>query len=133
MRVVDVDFTDYDITFLAGGRRASYDLGFSPVLAEEVCEAYYASNQLGIGGVLQGVLGLINAKDRRGKLLIVGRRRTGVTDKQIKELGIEITPQHREADLRKAGGAFESNTRFVDSLATRVVVDDEARFVTGQN
>ncbi len=58
---------------------------------------------------------------------------TGVTDKQIKELGIEITPQHPETELRKAGVIFESQTAFRDMLATHVVVDDEQRFVTGQN
>ena len=132
-RIDDVDFTQYDIIFMSGGWGAAYDLGYSPVLAEKVSEAYYASNEPVIGGVCHGVLGLINAKDRDGKPLIAGRRMTGVTDKQIKELGIEITPQHPEAELRKAGVIFESNTRFVDFLATLVVVDDEERFVTGQN
>jgi putative intracellular protease/amidase len=118
---------------MSGGWGAAYDLGYSPVLAEKVSEAYYASNEPVIGGVCHGVLGLINAKDRDGKPLIAGRRMTGVTDKQIKELGIEITPQHPETELRKAGVVFESNTRFIDFLATLVVVDDEERFVTGQN
>ena len=133
MRIDDVDFTQYDIIFMSGGWGAAYDLGYSPVLAEKVSEAYYASNEPVIGGVCHGVLGLINAKDRDGKPLIAGRRMTGVTDKQIKELGIEITPQHPETELRKAGVIFESNTRFMDFLATRVVIDDEKRFVTGQN
>ena len=133
MRIDDVDFTQYDIIFMSGGWGAAYDLGYSPVLAEKVSEAYYASNEPVIGGVCHGVLGLINAKDRDGKPLIAGRRMTGVTDKQIKELGIEITPQHPETELRKAGVIFESNTRFMDFLATLVVVDDEERFVTGQN
>ncbi len=133
MRIDDVDFTQYDIIFMSGGWGAAYDLGYSPVLAEKVSEAYYASNEPVIGGVCHGVLGLINAKDRDGKPLIAGRRMTGVTVKQIKELGIEITPQHPETELRKAGVVFESNTRFIDFLATLVVVDDEERFVTGQN
>ena len=133
MRIDDVDFTQYDIIFMSGGWGAAYDLGYSPVLAEKVSEAYYASNEPVIGGVCHGVLGLINAKDRDGKPLIAGRRMTGVTDKQIRELGIEITPQHPETELRKAGVVFESNTRFIDFLATLVVVDDEERFVTGQN
>ncbi|MDB2691587.1 type 1 glutamine amidotransferase domain-containing protein [Luminiphilus sp.] len=134
MRIDDVDFTQYDIIFMAGGFGAAYDLGYSPVLAEKISEAYYASNEPVIGGVCHGVLGLINAKDRDGKSLIAGRRMTGVTDKQIKELGIiEITPQHPETELRKAGVIFESNTRIMDFLATLVVVDDEERFVTGQN
>lgn len=56
-----------------------------------------------------------------------------MTDKQIRELGIELTPLHPETELRKAGVVFESQTAFRDLFATHVVVDDEQRFVTGQN
>ena len=65
--------------------------------------------------------------------MIAGRRVTGVTDKQIKELGIELTPLHPETELRKAGAKFESQSAFRDFFATHVVIDDEQRFVTGQN
>ena len=133
IRIDEVDFTQYDIVFLSGGWGAAYDLGYSPVLAEKITEAYYAEGKPVIGGVCHGVLGFINAKDRDGNLLIAGRRMTGVTDKQIKELGISVTPQHPETELRKAGVIFESNTAFRDLFATHVVVDDEQRFVTGQN
>ena len=80
-----------------------------------------------------GLLGLVNAKDQQGNILIAGRKMTGVTDKQIKELGIEVTPLHPETELRKAGAVFESQSAFRDIFATHVVVDDEQRFVTGQN
>ena len=133
IKIDDVDFTQYDIIFLAGGWGAAYDLGYSPVLANKISDAYYADKTPVIGGVCHGVLGLINAKDRAGNLLIAGRLMTGVTDKQIKELKIEITPQHPETELRKAGARFESETAFRDMFATHVVVDDEKRFVTGQN
>lgn len=133
LRIDDVDFTEYDIIFLSGGWGAAYDLGYSPVLAEKISDAYYGEKRAVIGGVCHGVLGLINAKDREGNLLIAGRRMTGVTDKQIKELGIEITPQHPETELRKAGVVFESQSAFLDFFATHVVVDEEQRFVTGQN
>jgi len=133
IKIDDVDFTRYDIIFLAGGWGAAYDLGYSPVLANKISEAYYDDNQPVIGGVCHGVLGLINARDREGKLLIAGRRMTGVSDKQIVELGIEVTPQHPETELRKAGALYESQTAFNDMFATHVVVDDEKRFVTGQN
>jgi putative intracellular protease/amidase len=131
LRIDDVDFTQYDIIFLAGGWGAAYDLGYSPVLAKKISEAYYAQTPV-IGGVCHGVLGLINAKDRDGNPLIAGRRMTGVSDKQVKELGIEITPQHPEAELRKAGALYESQPAFLDFFATHVV-DEEQRFVTGQN
>jgi putative intracellular protease/amidase len=133
IKIDDIDFSEYDIIFLAGGWGAAYDLGYSDLLAEKVSNAYYADREPVIGGVCHGVLGLINAKDRDGNLLIAGRRMTGVSDKQIKELNIEVTPQHPETELRKAGALYESQTAFRDLFATHVVVDDEKRFVTGQN
>lgn len=127
-----IDFTQYDIIFLAGGWGAAYDLGYSQVLGDKISQAYYAQTPV-IGGVCHGVLGLINARAYDGSLLIAGRRMTGVSDKQIKELGIDSTPQHPEAELRRAGAVYESATAFRDFFATHVVVDEEQRFVTGQN
>ena len=81
----------------------------------------------------EGALGFIRARDRDGRLLIAGRKMTGVSDKQVHELGIDVTPQHPETELRKAGVLYESATAFRDLFATHVVVDQEQRFVTGQN
>jgi putative intracellular protease/amidase len=131
--VADVDIGQYDIVFLSGGWGAAYDLAQSPELAAKVSQSYYGDKSAIIGGVCHGVLGLVNARDRNGELLIAGRRMTGVTDKQIKELGIELTPLHPETELRKAGAVYESQTAFRDAFATHVTVDDERRFVTGQN
>ena len=131
--VAEVDIGQYDIVFISGGWGAAYDLAQSPALAAKVSEAYYGGKEAIIGGVCHGVLGLVSARDRDGNLLIAGRRMTGVTDKQIKELDIEITPLHPETELRKAGAVFESQTAFRDVFATHVAVDDEQRFVTGQN
>jgi len=131
--IAEVNIDQYDIVFMSGGWGAAYDLAQSPELAAKVSESYYGDKAAVIGGVCHGVLGLVNARARDGKLLIAGRRMTGVTDKQIKELDIEITPRHPETELRKAGVVFESQTAFKDMLATHVTVDDEQRFVTGQN
>ena len=133
LAIADVDISQYDIVFISGGWGAAYDLAQSPVMATKVSEAYYGERTAVIGGVCHGVLGLVNAKDKEGNTLIAGRRMTGVTDKQVKELGIEITPLHPETELRKAGALFESQTAFRDIFATHVVVDNEQRFVTGQN
>jgi putative intracellular protease/amidase len=131
--IAEVDIDQYDIVFISGGWGAAYDLAQSPVLAEKVTESYYGDKAAIIGGVCHGVLGLVNARDREGNLLIAGRRMTGVSDKQVKELGIEITPMHPESELRNAGAIYESQTAFRDFFATHVVVDNEQRFVTGQN
>ena len=130
--ISEIDFTEFDIIFLSGGWGAAYDLGFSDLLGMKISEAYYSSEAI-IGGVCHGVLGLIKAKDKNGNLLIAGRNMTGVTDKQVQELGITMTPQHPETELRKAGVIFKSNTRFRDMFANLTIVDDEKRFVTGQN
>ena len=132
LRIDDVDFTRYDAIFIAGGWGAAYDLGYSDVLGKKVSEAYYAETPI-LGSVCHGALGFIRAKDRNGNLLIAGRKMTGVSDKQVHELGIDVTPQHPETELRKAGAIYESETAFQDLFATHVVVDDEQRFVTGQN
>jgi len=129
----DVDFTQYDAIFVAGGWGAAYDLGYSDTLAKKISQAYYAPNEPLIGSVCHGALGLVNATDTDGNKLIAGRQMTGVTNKQIKELGIDITPMHPETELRKAGAAFESQSAFLDFFATHVAIDSEQRFITGQN
>ena len=131
--IAEVDMDQYDIIFISGGWGAAYDLAQSLALATKIGASYFSKKQPIIGGVCHGVLGLVNAADPEGNLLIAGRRMTGVTDKQIRELGIEFTPKHPEEELRKAGVIFESKTAFLDFLATHVTVDDEQRFVTGQN
>ena len=128
-KITDIDFTTYDIIFLAGGWGAAYDLGYSDELGQKISDAYYTGNSI-IGGVCHGPLGLIRAKDKDGKLLIAGRRMTAVTDKQIRQLFITATPQHPEAELRKAGALFESQSKLIDMFATHVVTDNEKRFVT---
>lgn len=132
LKIADIDFTQYEAIFLSGGWGAAYDMGFSEVLGEKISEAYYAETPI-IGSVCHGALGLIQAKDTTGNYLITGRTMTGVTDKQIKELGIAVTPQHPETELRKLGVNFKSNSAFRDFFAHITVVDEERRFVTGQN
>ena len=132
LKIDDVDFTEYDVIWMAGGWGAAYDLGQSEILGKKVSEAYYAEKPI-IGSVCHGALGLVQAKDTLGNYLITGRSMTGVTDKQIKEFGISITPLHPETEMRKLGVNFKSKTGTLDFLQTITVVDEERRFVTGQN
>ena len=129
LKIDDIDFTSYDIIYLAGGWGAAYDLGTSDVLGSKISDAYRAGKV--IGGVCHGPLGLLKAKNEKGEPLVKGRHLTAVTDKQVKELGISMTPQHPERELRAAGAAFESSTAFRDMFANHVAVD--GKLVTGQN
>lgn len=125
----ELDMADYDIVFLAGGWGAAFDFGFSEALATKITEANSAGKL--IGGVCHGPLGLINATAPDGRPLVEGRRVSGVTDKQVKELGITATPHHPETELRAKGALFESQTKRRDPLANHWVVD--GNLVTGQN
>ncbi len=125
----DLDMADYDIVFLAGGWGAAFDFGFSQPLGEKMTEANAAG--LVMGGVCHGPLGLLNAEAADGSPLVAGRRISAVTDKQVKELGIDATPHHPERELRGVGALFESETKFRDPLANHWVVD--GNLVTGQN
>ena len=129
LSIADVDFTEYDIVYLAGGWGAAYDLGYSEELGRKVSEAY--AEGAAVGGVCHGLLGLLLATDQNGEPLVQGRRITAVTDKQVEELNIDITPMHPERELRAAGAIFESETAFRDMFANHVVVDGQ--IVSGQN
>lgn len=129
LKIDDIDFASYDVVYLAGGWGAAYDLGFSEVLGQKVSAAWKAGRV--IGGICHGPLGLLSAVDESGASLVKGRHLTAVTDKQVVELGITMTPQHPERELRAAGALFESQTAFRDIFANHVVED--GRLVTGQN
>ena len=128
----ELEIDNYDLVFISGGWGAAYDLGYSEILGEKISQAYYSEKTI-IGAVCHGVLGFINAKDSLGNLIIKNKRMTGVTNKQIKELEIFFTPQHPEDELIKAGAIFESKTAFRDVFANLTIVDEESKFVTGQN
>ena len=132
LKIEDLNFSEYSVIFLSGGWGAAYDLGYSEILGEKISDAYHNTDAI-FGGICHGVLGFIQAKTKDGNILIAGRKMTGVTDKQVDELGISITPMHPETELKKAGALFESETKFRDVFANHTVVDDEKRFVTSQN
>jgi len=131
----NVDFKDYDLIWMVGGWGPSWDFGISETLGRGVTEAFQAGKIL--GSVCHGVLGFLLATKADGSLLVNGTRMTGVTDKQIKDLGIEITPMHPETELRKRDAVYESETnRLTDLMASKVVIDDltsDGQIITGQN
>lgn len=125
-----LDFTAYDIIYFAGGWGAAFDLGQSDMLGRKVSDAYAAGCV--IGGICHGPLGLLKARKPNGELLVKGRRLTAVTDKQIHELGVAITPLHPETALRQAGARFEGKRHPArDFFANHYIADGD--LITGQN
>ncbi len=130
--VIDVDFKDYDVVFFAGGWGAAYDMGQSDTLAKKVSDAYYNSKVI-FGSVCHGALAFVSAKDKSGEPLIKGRKMTGVTQDQLDQLNVAFTPLHPEEELRKSGADYQCSKGKRDFFETLTVVDEEKRFVTGQN
>lgn len=128
--IADLDFARYDLVYFGGGWGAAFDLGQSDLLGEKVSEAV-AANRV-IGGICHGPLGLLKARRPDGGLFVEGRRLTAVTDRQVRQLGVSITPLHPESALRAAGALFERRTHpLADFFANHWVVDGD--LVTGQN
>lgn len=130
LKIDDVDFTDYDLVYMAGGWGAAYDLGTSETLGIKTSEAY--ANGAVLGSVCHGALGLLQTKKEDGTPLLEGLKATGVTDQQIRELGITETPQHPETELRRAGANFRADEGRPRALLGNLTVVD-GRVVTGQN
>jgi putative intracellular protease/amidase len=130
LAIGDLDFTDYDIIYFAGGWGAAFDLGQSELLGRKVSEAWAAGRVL--GGICHGPLGLLKAVTPAGEPIVKGRRLTAVTDRQVRQLGVQITPLHPETALRQAGALFEGRTHPArDFFANHYVADGD--LITGQN
>jgi putative intracellular protease/amidase len=130
LAIAGLDFPSYDIIYFAGGWGAAFDLGQSELLGRKVSDAHAAGRV--IGGICHGPLGLLRARTAAGDLLVKGRRLTAVTDKQIHELGVGITPLHPESALRAAGALFEGRQHPArDFFANHFVADGD--LITGQN
>lgn len=128
-KIDDVNFLEYDIIFISGGWGAAYDIATSEVLGDKITEAN--AQDILLGAVCHGALGFRLAEEVDGRPLVEGKTMTGVTDKQVDELGINITPYHPEEELRKQNANFVSNTGWRDFFQTYVAVD--GNIVTGQN
>ena len=130
LAIAAVDVTQYDVIYCAGGWGAAFDLGQSADLGRKVTEAWAAGAV--VGGICHGPLGLLQARDERGEPLVRGRRVTAVTDKQVRELGVSITPLHPETALRQAGALYEGRAHHArDFFANHYVAD--GNLITGQN
>lgn len=130
LSIEDVDFASYDIVYFAGGWGAAFDFGQSEELGRRVSAAHAAGRV--IGGICHGPLGLLRARRPDGELLVKDRRLTAVTDKQVQQLGVTITPLHPESELRAAGAIFECvHHPLQDIFANHFVADGD--LITGQN
>lgn len=126
-----ISIEDYDIIFMSGGWGAAYDFMQSEVLGTKITQAYAAQKVL--GSVCHGSLGFVGAEKPNGTPLVEGVKITGVTNKQLRQLGISRTPKHPETELKEAGADYSCNKKAIEVFADLVVVDEKHLIVSGQN
>ncbi len=132
LKIDDLNILDYDIIFISGGWGAAYDLAQSEVLSNKISEAY--ANKKILASVCHGALGFIGAQKPDGSPLVEGVRVTGVTNSQLKHLGISRTPKHPETELRNARAIYEYKKGSIsDIFSNCVVLDEDHNMVSGQN
>ncbi|MCC5892159.1 type 1 glutamine amidotransferase domain-containing protein [Exiguobacterium sp.] len=126
VRLEQVADDTYDAVFLPGGHGTVVDFPNSETLQRVVRDVYENGNV--VGAVCHGPIGLVNVKLSNGEPLVKGKRVTGFTDAEEREMQLDTAvPFLLETALREKGGDFDG----ADNWAVNVAVDE--RLVTGQN
>ncbi len=121
-----VDPTQYDAIFYAGGHGTMWDFPNNEQLAQIAANIYEQGGV--VGAVCHGPAGLLNIKLANGEYLIQGKTVSGFTNEE--EAAVELTeavPFLLESVLKERGAEFTKAANF----EAHVVKSD--RLVTGQN
>lgn len=123
----EINVSDYQAIYLAGGHGAMFDFRQSEALQNKLTE-FYSSNKV-LSAVCHGVAGFIDTKDKSGNLIVKNKKVTGFSNFEDKLAeAIEYLPFLLETDLKNAGAIYRKN---LIPFTTRVEI--ERNFITGQN
>lgn len=126
IKLSDVNYKDYDGIFFAGGHGAMWDFPDSEDV-NKISSAIYENGGF-VAAVCHGPAALVNIKLSDGSYLVSGKKVTGFTDDEEREIKFEeYVPFLLETELRKRGGIFQAKANW-----TTNVVSDK-RLITGQN
>jgi len=115
---------------LIGGHGSLADYPDSKPLTDLVTCAWKYAHHAVVAAIGEGVIGLINAKDDRGEMLIKGRKITCTSKQEEEELNlIDHLPFIVEDRLREVG----ANLEVQDPFKPNVVVEEKGRLITAQN
>jgi putative intracellular protease/amidase len=125
-KVADLDPSDYQAVWVAGGHGAMWDLPEDPDLAHLI-GALFDAGQV-VSAVCHGPAGLVGARRADGESILAGRRATGFLDAE--ERAVELTnvvPFLLEERMRKLGADFVGQRLWADNAVR------DGNLVTGQN
>ncbi len=125
--ISDVDWSDYDVVFFAGGHGAMWDFAENQDLHARTAEAF--ENGKVISAVCHGNAVLPNVRLSNGKRMIDGRNGTGFAYFDETIAGVKkLVPYNMEKRLKAAGMKY---SKAFLPLAGHTVVD--GNLITGQN
>jgi len=122
----DVDASDYDAIYFAGGHGTMWDFPENKDLQQLTADIYEDGGA--VGAVCHGPAGLVNVELSDGSYLVANKTVSCFTDAEEHEVDLEdVVPFLLETTLRQRGAKINS----ADNWEANVAVD--GRLVTGQN
>lgn len=126
MKPQDVNPTEYQAIFYAGGHGAMWDFPDNRTLAQIAASIYEKGGF--VAAVCHGPAGILNIKLNNGSLLVTDKKVTGFTNAEENANGTsDIVPFLLQDALSQRGAQFETAPMWSD----HVVID--GRLITGQN
>lgn len=121
-----IDPSDYDVIFYAGGHGTMWDFPDNARLAEVAAQMYEAGGV--VAAVCHGPAGLVNIRLSDGSYLVSGKQVSAFTDDEERAVGLDqVVPFLLQTRLTERGAHHSGAANF----QPHVVGDD--RLVTGQN
>ena len=124
--LADIDATQFDGIFLAGGHGTMFDLPNDQYLAKIIGEMFDANKV--IGAVCHGPAGLVLAKRRDGKSIFFCKKVNAFTNSEEGKVGLtNIVPFLLETKIIELGGLYEKAADFAEHAV------QDGNLITGQN
>jgi putative intracellular protease/amidase len=121
-----INSAEFDAIYLVGGAGADYDFPGDVDLARLVSELYRRGAP--VAAVCHGVVGLLDAKDANGGVLVKGRRVTGISNAEEAAAQYDkILPVLPERALLERGAKYSAAAPFSEHVV------QEGNLLTGQN
>ncbi len=125
--IKDVNQSDYDAIYLAGGHGTMYDFVSNPTL-DNLLKDFYENGKI-VAAVCHGVCGLLNVKLSNNTQLIANKKMTGYSwFEEILAFRKSAVPFNLEAELIKKRVNY---SKALIPLTAHVVIDNQ--LITGQN
>lgn len=126
LKIDDVNPSDFDAIFFAGGHGVMWDFPNNTAIADVTREIYERGGI--VSAVCHGPTALVNVKLSNGKYLVDGKNLAAFTNAEEQDVqAIEIVPFLLETELKNHGAIHHAAANWSNNVVT------DGRLVTGQN